>query len=78
MRKCLYGTLVSTFTIGLVLFCLTRPAAAAPITFEHFCVSLAACDKDTDFRFTITLDDSVVSAKGTYDTRDDSGTAFLG
>ena len=53
-------------------------AQAAPITFTHFCTSPAACDFDAAFAFTITLDSSVVSANGSYDTTPDGGAAFLG
>ena len=61
---------------ALTFAVLALPASAA--TFQHVCTSLAACDDDVDFSFTITLDDSVVSANGSYDTTSDGGDALLG
>ena len=53
-------------------------ASAAPVTFEHFCVSLADCDNDAGFTVTITLDDGVVDPGGVYNTQTDGGAGFLG
>ncbi len=67
----------SAIAIALVLG-LSQQSKAAPIVFTHVCTSLAACDNDADFAFSITLDSTVVSANGSYDTTSDGGAAFLG
>lgn len=57
---------------------MTFATGGGAVTFGHVCTSAAACDNDADFAFTITLEDSVVSNNGTYDTTDDDGAGFLG
>lgn len=68
----------SVLTALWMLVAFPGAVQAAPGTFEHVCVSLAACDNDADFAFTLTFDDSVVGANATYDTNTDGGAALLG
>lgn len=54
------------------------PAFAVPVTFEAVCLNPSDCDSDTDFSLTFTLDDSVITAGGTYETSSDGGAGLLG
>ncbi len=61
---------------ALGVFALAGPALAVPVTFESVCVT--DCDGDAGFSLTVTLDDSVITPSGSYDTTSDAGAAFLG
>ena len=54
------------------------PINASATVFNFVCDTPSNCDGDTDLSFSIEIDDSVISANGSYSTGTDAGAAILG